>query len=175
MAGLTQDVHAYPYGTDGGLASWPVAANQTCYVGGVALQSGGTGATQGYLKNGDTSVSATDTVVGMLEGPEVATGAQTGPGVVGGTTDGAVWASVREGTFFFQSGTGADTLSAATNGTTVYYGGENATGPIACKTSGSSTRPVLGVQVPQDPGIAGGFSPGASYWPIKLTTIPSIP
>ena len=166
MSGLTQDIHAYAYGAKGELASWPVGASQTLYIGSVALQSGSGSTTTGYLKSAASPGNA-DLVVGMLEGQEVATGAQTGPGVVGGTTDGAVWASVREGTYFIQSD---GSLSAATNGKTVYYKGENTTGPLAAST-GSGTYPVLGAQVPQDPGIAGGFSPGANFYPIKLTTI----
>jgi hypothetical protein len=92
----------------------------------------------------------------------------TGPGLPTGTTDGEVWAEVLTGAFFFQSGTGSDLLSAATNGKTVYYGGENENGPIACAVIGSPARPVLGIQEPQDPGIAGGSSPGPNYWPITV-------
>ena len=75
------------------------------------------------------------------------------------------------GTFMFQSGSGADQLSASTNGKTVYYGGENANGPIAHAT-GSGTKPVLGIQLPQDPGFASGAqSQGPTTGPIKLTAI----
>ena len=165
---LTGDTHVYRYGSgdDCQPTSYGLGATQTVYNGEVALLSGSGSTTTGYLKNAASPGNA-DLVVGMLEGQEVATGAQTGPGVVGGTTDGAIWASVREGTYFIQSD---GSLSAATNGKTVYYKGENTTGPLAAST-GSGTYPVLGVQVPQDPGIAGGFSPGANFYPIKLTTI----
>ena len=170
MAGLTGDTYVVPYGVEGGLTSFPVAATQQLYYGEVALVSGGSGGiTKGYLKNAATA-NANDLVVGMLDEPAGGTYVSTGPGVLGGSTDGAVWANVRNGTFMFQSGSGADQLSASTNGKTVYYGGENANGPIAHAT-GSGTKPVLGVQLPQDPGIAGGANPGVGYWPVKLNVI----
>ena len=172
MAGLTQDTHVTRYGTGdtSDLTSFPVGASQQLYYGEVALVSGSGAVTTGYLKNAATA-GASDLVAGMVAEPAGGTGVSTGPGLPTGSTDGAIWVNVQTGAFFFQSGTGADTLTAATNGKTVYYGGENANGPIACATSATSTRPVLGIQLPQDPGIAGGFTPGANYWPIKLTAI----
>lgn len=166
MSGLTQDVHVVPYGAEGGLVAYPVGANQQLYIGEVALVSGGGAVTKGYLKNA-ASPGSTDIVVGMIGEPAGGTAVQTGPGVLGGTTDGAVWIDVQTGCFFVQGGSGGDALSAASNGQTVYLGPENASGPVADAT-GAGTRPVLGVQLPQDPGIAGGFAPGAGYWPIKL-------
>jgi hypothetical protein len=171
MAGLTSDTHVVPYGTEGQLVAYPVGANQQLYVGEVALISGSGATTTGYLKNAATAGSA-DIVVGMIGEPAGGTYVQTGPGVLGGTTDGAVWDNVQTGCFFIQSGTGSDLLSASTNGKTVYYGGENANGPIACATNpGGNSRPVLGVQLPQDPGIANNFAPGSNYWPIKLNVV----
>ena len=171
MPGLTQDVHVYRYGVPEAtqIVAWPVGATQQLYYGGVALVSGGSGATAGYLKNAATPVS-TDIVAGMVGDPAGGT-VQTGPGVLGGATDGAVWDNVLTGAFFFQSGSGADQLSEATAGKTVYYGGENSSGPLACATNGGSTRPTLGVQLPQDPGIANGFGPGSNYWPVKLNVV----
>ena len=160
MSGLTHDTHLVPYGTEFTQVAYPVGANQQLYVGEVALLRGG------VLINAATPAS-TDIVVGMIGEPAGGTTVQTGPGILGGTTDGAVWVDVQCGSFFIQGGSGADTLSTATNATTVYLGPENANGPVADAT-GSGTRPVLGIQLPQDPGIAGGFSPGAGYWPIKL-------
>jgi hypothetical protein len=172
MAGLTQDTHVITYGTQdtNNLVAYPVGANQQLYYGEVALVSGSGATTVGYLKNAATA-GASDLVAGMVGEPAGGTAVSVGPGIPPGTTDGAVWINVRTGAFFFQSGTGSDTLSATTNGKTVYYGGENANGPIACATSASSTRPVLGVQLPQDPGIAGGCTPGANYFPVKLNVI----
>jgi hypothetical protein len=171
---LTQDVHVVAYGTEGALTSFPAGASQTFYSGAVALMSGSGAVTVGYLKNAGTA-GALDTVVGMIGEPAGGTAVQTGPSLVSPASDGALWIDVRNGAFFIQTGTGADTLSATTNGKTVYYGGENSSGPIACATSGSSTRPILGTQLPQDPGIAGGFTPGASYFPILLNAIAGSP
>ena len=171
MTGVANDIKLWPYGVPSNdQTSWGVAATAQLYEGCVALQSGCSGGlTQGYLKNAATAF-ANDIVVGMVDTPAGGTYVATGPGILGGSTDGAVWANVRNGTFMFQSGSGADQLSASTNGQTVYYGGENASGPIAHAT-GSGTKPVLGVQLPQDPGIAGGANPGVGYWPVKLNVI----
>jgi hypothetical protein len=170
---LTTDtlVVRYGAGDDDQPVAWPVGATQQLYYGAVALLSGSGAVTTGYLKNAASPGSA-DLVVGMVGDPAGGTLVQTGPGILGGASDGAVWDNVKTGAFFFQSGTGSDQLSEATAGKTVYYGGENSSGPLAMATSASSTRPVLGVQLPQDPGIAGGFSPGASYWPVALNVIP---
>lgn len=173
MAGLTQDtlVVRFGAGDNSQPVAYPVGATQQLYYGEVALISGSGAVTTGYLKNAATPGSA-DTVVGMIGDPAGGTFVETGTGILGGSTDGAVWDNVQTGAFFFQSGTGADALSEATAGKTVYYGGENSSGPLAMATSGTSTRPVLGVQCPQDPGIAGGFTPGANYWPVVLNAVP---
>jgi hypothetical protein len=173
MSGLTQNTFVFRYGTGDNSqpTSYPIGANQTLYYGEVALLSGSGSVTTGYLKNAATAGSA-DIVAGMVGDPAGGTYVETGSGIVGGTTDGAVWANVQTGAFFFQSGTGSDQLSEATAGKTVYYGGENSSGPLAMATSGSSTRPVLGVQLAQDPGIAGGSTPGGSYWPVVLNAVP---
>lgn len=168
MAGLTRDAKIIRYGSgdDCQPLAYPIGASQQLYSGEVALVSGSGSVTAGYLKNA-ASPGSSDFVVGMV-GDATGGAFSTGPGLPTSTTDGAVWAEVLTGAFFFQSGTGSDLLSAATNGKTVYYGGEDENGPIACATSQSSTLPELGVQVPQDPGIAGGFNPGANYWPVII-------
>ena len=170
MAGMTGDGKVYRYGVpeQSQLVAWGLGANQTVYNGEVALVSGSGATTTGFLKNAATYGSA-DLVAGMIGDPSGGTYVKTGPGIVGTAVDGAVQIDVMTGAFFFQSGTGADALTAANNGKTVYYGGENSTGPIAVVTSAG--RPVLGIQLPQDPGIAGGFSPGANYWPVKLNVV----
>jgi hypothetical protein len=168
MAGLTNDCKLIQYGTPDGdqPRSYPIGATQQLYSGAVALVSGSGSVTTGFLKNAASPGSA-DSVVGMVG--DAAGGAySTGPGLPTGAANSDVWAEVLEGAFFFQSGTGSDTLTAALNGLTVYYGGENANGPIACATSQTSTLPVLGTLLPQDPGIAGGSSPGANYWPVNV-------
>ena len=169
---LTNDVPVVRYGAGDNSqpVAYPIGATQQLYYGAVALMSGSGATTTGYLKNAATPGSA-DVVVGMVGPPAGGTLAQVGPGILG-TTDGAIWDDVSTGAFFFQSGTGSDQLSDATAGKTVYYGGENNSGPLAMATSNSSTRPILGVQLPQDPGIAGGFTPGASYWPVVLNAVP---
>lgn len=176
MAGMTGPVPVIRFGV-GDAHDQPVAygvgTTQQLYYGEVALMSGSGAVTTGYLKNAATPGSA-DVVVGMIGDPAGGSFVETGTGIVGGTADGAVQVNVQTGAFFFQSGTGSDQLSAATNTKVVYYGGENASGPIACATSASSTRPILGVQLPQDPGIAGGFTPGAGYWPVALNQVPRV-
>lgn len=168
MAGLSRDCKIFRYGSgdDAQPEAYPIGADEQLYSGAVALASGSGSVTAGYLKNAETTGTA-DYVVGMVG--DAAGGAfSTEPGLPTSTTDGGVWAEVLTGAFFFQSGTGSDQLSAATNGKTVYYGGENENGPIACAVVGSPARPVLGTQIPQDPGIAGGSTPGPDYWPVVV-------
>lgn len=170
MPGVTTDIPLWPYGVTQPPIAQGVGANQTVYPGCVALQSGSGATTTGYLKNAASPGNA-DVVVGMVGQAAGGTYVQTGPGIVGGTTDGSVWVDALGGAFMIQSGTGADLLSAATNGMTVYYGGENVAGPIACATSGSGTRPKMGTQLPQDPSFANYSQPGSNYWPISLNQV----
>lgn len=173
MTGLTNDIHTVEYGvpSEGSqLVAYGVGQSQQLYSGAVALVSGSGAVTTGYLKNAATP-GAADLVAGIVGDPAGGTYVQTGPGILGGSADGNVQVNVRTGTFYIQSGTGADLLSAATNGKTVYYAGENTNGPIAAATSATSTRPVLGIQLPQDPGMANTAQPGSNYWPIKLNVI----
>jgi hypothetical protein len=169
MAGLTAPIHTWRYGSGDGCqpTSYPDGASQLFISGSVALISGSGSVTSGYLKN-PASPGSSDIVVGMLGDLAGGTGVETAATFTSGTVDGTTWHDVQTGTFYFQSGTGSDQLAESTNSKTVYYGGENANGPIACATDGGVNRPVLGKQVPQDPGIAGGFSPGSNYWPITV-------
>jgi hypothetical protein len=163
---LTKDCHTIEFGVPEGntLVAYPVGATEQLYSGAVALLSAA-----GFLKNAATPLS-TDVVVGIIGDPAGGTQVQTGPGILGGATNGAVWVNVRTGSFFLQGGSGADALSAATNGKVVYYHGENNSGPVIDAT-GAGTKPVAGIQFPQDPGIAGTVTPGAAYWPIKLNEV----
>src|SRR5271165_6793892 len=104
MAGLTGPTLVTRYGTGDNSqpTSWPVGATQTLYYGEVALVSGSGSTTAGYLKNAATAGSA-DLVAGMVGDPGGGTYTETGSGIVGGSTDGAVWANVQTGAFFFQS------------------------------------------------------------------------
>ena len=169
MAGVTHDIKTYEYGTKPGLVAYGVGATQQLYTGCVALVSDGNNGTAGYLRNA-YAPHASDLVAGIVGEPAGGTYVKTGPGILGGSTDGAVQVDVKTGTFLIQSGTGSNALSATTNGKTVYYGGENANGPIANATN-SPSPVVLGTQLPQDPGLANGFLPGSNYWPIKLNVI----
>jgi hypothetical protein len=136
----------------------PLGAAVTVYHGDVALLSSGTGATAGYLK-ATTTPTSTDTVIGMIDQSTGGTYAETGPGITGNGTDGGVWIDCATGSFLFQNGTGADALAEAQAGSTVYFQGSNANGPIAAKTTGSGTRPVLGTLLPIDPTIPAGYVP----------------
>jgi hypothetical protein len=173
MAGLTNDIHTYSYGGEppgGQLVSYPVGTAQQLYSGAVALISGSGSVTTGYLKNAAVP-GASDLVAGIVSEPAGGTYVQTGPGILGGSTDGAVWADVRTGTYYFLNGTGADAVTEAYVGKTVYYSGETTSGPVVSNNNHSGQLPTLGVLLPQDPGIANGFSPGANYWPVKLNVI----
>lgn len=169
MTGLANDTVPYRYGTADGEQedSAPLGATQTVYYGSVALLSGSGAVTTGYLKNAATPGSS-DTVIGMIGEPAGGTYVKTGPGIVGSSADGGVWVNVMRGTFYFQSATGGDALTESLVGKTVFYKGENTTGPIASATNDTNTLPTLGVLVAQDPGIANGFSPGSSWWPVRL-------
>lgn len=162
---LTKDCHTIEFGVPEGntLVAYPVKASAQLYSGAIALLRAG------YLINAATAAS-TDLVVGIIGDPAGGTAVQTGAGILGGSTDGAVWVNVRTGSFFLQSGSGADALVAASVGSTVYYHGENNSGPVIDLT-GAGTKPVAGILLPQDPGIAGGVTPGSSYWPIKLNVV----
>jgi len=168
---LTNDCPTIRYGTGDNRqpVAYPVDAAQTLYQGAVALLTTVTagGLTAGNLHNGAT-VTATDICVGIVGPPTGGTYVPTGPGIANPGAVGAVWSDVQTGTFFIQSGTSADLLTEALVGKQVYYGGENSSGPIACATSSSASRPVLGVLLPQDPGITGGVTPGPNYWPIRM-------
>jgi hypothetical protein len=166
---MTGPVHTARYGSGDGSqpSSCGVGASQQLFSGEIALVSGSGAVTAGYLKNAATAGSS-DIVAGMLGEPAGGTGVFTGSSITAPASDGVLQMEVLTGTFMIQSGTGSDLLGAATNYKTVYYGGENANGPIACATNGGVNRPILGIQLPQDPGIAGGFAPGSNYWPITI-------
>ena len=169
MAFVTTDIPAYTYGVpENNLVAYGIGATQQLYVGAIALVSGSGSVTQGYLKNAATPGTA-DLVAGLVGGPAGGTQVQTGPGVVGGTADGNVWADVRTGSFMFQNSALAP-VTMTNVGKTVYYEGENANGPIVRGTS-TGGYPSLGILLPQDPGFLNNYIPGSNYWPVKLNTI----
>src|ERR1019366_8550269 len=138
MAGLAGDIIAYEYGIGEGceLVAYGVGATQQLYAGAVALISGSGATSVGFLKNA-ASPGSSDLVAGIVGEPAGGTYVKTGPGILGGSADGVVWVDVRPGAYFIQGGSGADALSASTNGKTVYYGGENASGPIGRAVGGT--------------------------------------
>ena len=152
---LTADIHTDRYGTPDGHQNQSLAlgANQTLYRGSVAAISGGTSVTKGYGKNMATPAS-TDVVIGIVaRGIDVA---NTGAGIAGGSSDGAVHVEVETGSFILASGTGADACNVSTNGLQVYLIDEKTVGA----TNGSSSRPAAGIQVADpttDPTIPTGF------------------
>jgi hypothetical protein len=140
---LTSDVKITEYSPrdHGGTIAKGIKANATVYRGSIAVTD-----STGYLKNAAT-VATTDTCWGLIDhvrtGDAVIDGA---PGIVGGSTDGAVGAEIRQGTFWLGSSTGADLLSVATEGTNVYVYNET----TVAKTNGGSTRSIAGVHVATD-------------------------
>jgi hypothetical protein len=142
-----------------------IAATVQLYRGTIAVASGA-GGTKGYLVNGDTPVS-TQIVLGILNkyGPGTA---DTIPGLLGGATNGATTAEILTGSFLLASGTGADQLSAATVGATVYMINSVTVGA----TNGGSTRPTVGVQLPA--GDLANLPVGVGgLFPIHFTTVGS--
>lgn len=138
---LTADVITVRYGTPGN-STQPVnqgiKANATVYRGSVATTR------SGYLVAA-SSPQSTDIVWGLIDraGPGTA---DTGPGITGGTTDGAVTAEIQTGSFFLASGTGADALTQVNVGATVYLINETTVGA----TNGGGTRPVAGIMEAYD-------------------------
>lgn len=154
---LSADIPIYFYGTPGPQhqpIEYPIgkgASGQTLYRGSFAAISGGTTVTQGYLKNIATPAS-TDKVVGIIDdyGPSCGQ-ANTGPGL-GGTTlntsDGALTANVRTGTFLMAvGGSAADALTITNIQTSIYAANES---NVAATTGPGGIYPVAGllVQVP---------------------------
>ena len=138
---LAGDIKITRYGTPDGHEplNLPLGANVQVYRGSIALL-----ASTGYLKNA-ASPASTDTCVGLIE--KVGPGQiDSGPGIKGGSTDGAVTCDVAEGTFFLGSSTGGDQLGVSTIGKTVYVYNEN----TVAATSNGNTRPVAGVHVATD-------------------------
>jgi hypothetical protein len=118
----------------------------TLYRGSVALVSGGTTVTAGYLKNAATPAS-NDIVIGILDGYGPTCGvADTVPGMGGSvlnTGNGALTANVVTGAFLLAGGTSSDALTITNINKNVYLIDEITVGA----TDGSGTRPVAGLLV----------------------------
>lgn len=135
MAALTADIHPIRYGTPGNAsqpANIPVKANNTVYRGSVAITR------SGFCVPATTPQSS-DIVWGLVDqaGPGAIDG---GPGIVGGTTDGAVTLDVATGSFWLNQGTGSDAIAQANVGASCYLMNENTVG-----LTSAGSRPVAGV------------------------------
>jgi hypothetical protein len=168
---LTTDINKIAYG--GAVDHQPIeykigkgASGQTLYRGSVALISGGTTVTQGYLKSA-ASPATSDIVVGILDdyGPSCGQ-ANLVPGMGGtvlNTADGVLTANVRPGTWLLKAGTGSDAMTITNIQQTVYLIDEQTVGA----TSASSTRPAAGLLV-QVPGTDASIPTG--YVAVQLGT-----
>lgn len=147
---LTADIPILRVGSEGVYEPYaaPLKASNTVYRGSFALLR------SGYIVNGATPMS-TDVVLGVVEQVTGGTAAETGPGIAGGSVDGGVWIDCARGSFLFLSGTGADALTEATAGSTVYVVDEKTVGA----TNGGSSRPAAGIQLPIDPTVPTGYVP----------------
>jgi hypothetical protein len=134
---LTSDQITVRYGAPGNSTqpvNKPLTANATVYRGSIATTR------SGYLVAA-SSPQSTDIVWGLVQGAGPGTADQTTPGIVGGTTNGAVTVEIATGSFFLASGTGADAITGANVGATCYVINETTVG----LTNGSNTRPQAGV------------------------------
>lgn len=146
---LTADIKTIRYGTPDGHQplNRGLGASVTVYRGSFAVQT-----TTGLLKNGATPAT-TDIILGVVDSAGPGT-ADTGPGIVNGTTAGAVSVNIATGSFLFATGTGADALTITNNGKPVYAIDESTVG-----ASGGS-RVQAGIQLmdpTSDPSIPTGF------------------
>ncbi len=143
MANLTADVSLVEYGVPGN-ENQPVNLNlkatTTVYRGSIALTRSGVA-----VPAVNSNLTSTDVVWGLYDqaGPGTA---DTGPGITGGSTDGAVTVDVATGTYFLASSTGSDLLGVSTLGKVVYVYDE----VTVAATNGGGTRPVAGVHIYTD-------------------------
>lgn len=142
MANLTQDVTIVGLG-DLGDANQPnnlnLKAATTVYRGSIALTRSGVAVA---AQNSGLS-SATDIVWGLYEKAGPGTTNFWGPGITGGSVDGAVTVEVRTGTFFLASSTGGGALGPTTLGKTVYVYDE-------VTVTATSGGPIAGVHMYTD-------------------------
>jgi hypothetical protein len=136
---LTADVHPIRYGAPGNSTqptSQPLTAAATVYRGSVATTRAG------YLVAASAPQS-TDIVWGLIDGVDegVPGGVIDGqPGITGGTTNTSVSVLIATGSFWLSQGSGADAMTQANVGATVYLINETTVG----LTSNGNTRPVAG-------------------------------
>jgi hypothetical protein len=144
---LTNDIHTLRDGSNvhEPLVA-PVKASEQLYSGAIAVLDA-----SGRLHSA-ASASAGDTCAGIIGEPAGGTYVKTGPGIKGGTNDTAVYAEVLQGNFFLNGGTGADALTEANVGATVYVIDEVTVGA----TSGGNSRPAAGTMRPITPSTPSG-------------------
>jgi hypothetical protein len=133
----TRDLKIIRHGTQDGHepVAQPMQSAISLYAGQIALTRGG------YLIQPDTSVQATDIAWGILDGTLNGAPAVSSPITNGSTSAGGNgMLGIQTGTFYLRSGSGADALTQADVGATVYVIDGNTVG----KTDGGSTRPVAG-------------------------------
>ncbi len=143
MTALTQDIPIVEYGVRGDATqplNFPLKATTTVYRGSIAITRNGV-AVPAIKAN---LAVATDICWGVFESAGPGT-ADTGPGITGGTVDGAVTVEVATGTYFLASSTGADLLGPTTLGKTVYVYDEQ-----TVAATQNTTRPIAGVHVYTD-------------------------
>lgn len=143
--GVTQDQKTVRFGVpdDHEPLTFGLAATLKVYRGTIALTNG-TGGSVGYLHPA-TTLATTDVCWGLIESAGPGT-IDSGPGITGGATDGAVLVNVATGSFFLGSSTGSDQLGLSTLGQTVYVYDEI----TVAATNGGSTRPIAGKHVATD-------------------------
>ena len=142
MANLTQDV-----GTDGlgdlGNANQPVNLNlkatTTVYRGSIALTRSGIA-----VPAVNSNLLSTDVAWGLYAAAGPGTAEIFGPGITGGSVDGAVTVEARTGTFFLASSTGGGALGPTTLGKTVYVYDE------VTVTATAGSLPIAGVHMYTD-------------------------
>ncbi len=135
---LTGDIKIIRDGVPGNASqpvNQPVKANQTVYRGSVAITR------SGYMYPATAPLS-TDVVWGIVDkyGPGIA---DTGPGIVGGATDGAVTCEIATGSFFLAnvSTTSPDTATQASVGLPIYLVDES----HFSMWNDNGLRPIAGV------------------------------
>ena len=146
---LTADVQTVRYGTPGNASQpaypGPIAASTTVYGGAICLTN-----SSGLIKSAAVPTS-TDLCWGLVHAQTInSTAAQnnTPLDILG------MPFQVDTGSFYLSAGTGADALTQANVGGTVYVINETTVGA----TNGSNTRPVAGVLINIDTSQGGGYA-----------------
>lgn len=153
---LSADVKAVRLGVPGNSTqpvNLPLKASAQVFRGSVAITR------SGYAVAASSPASATDIVWGIIESAGPGT-ANTGPGITGGATDGAVSVEVATGTFFLASATGGGAITQANVGAICYLLDET----TVTLTAGS--LPVAGIIEAYDTTYPGALGPVA----VKLGT-----